>query len=57
MTKFKFIKQKDEFNDYDNTDIIFEVETEQLSDVVEQFELFLKASGYYFGSLVIDKDE
>lgn len=42
----KFIKLRDQENQFDQTDIEMTVYHEQLSDIVEEFIVFLKACGY-----------
>ena len=44
--KFKFQKFKDEYNQYDNSDVTVEVETVMMSEVLEEFSRFLNAVGY-----------
>jgi hypothetical protein len=54
MSKYKFIKIKDETNRFDTANIKFEIDTVSLEDLLEQFESFLKACGYPFdGTLEI----
>lgn len=47
MGKYKFIKEIDEDNKYDNARIEFEVETETWTELLEYFEEFLKGCGYH----------
>lgn len=56
---YKFIKTKDERNQFDQSTITYEVEDcVVLSDLVEEFSFFLKACGYHFEELeVIFKEE
>jgi hypothetical protein len=54
MSRYKFIKERDENNTFDITEITFNVEAVQLEDLIQEFELFLKASGFIFdGNLEI----
>lgn len=54
MSRYKFIKERDDNNTFDITEITFDVEAVQLEDLVQEFELFLKASGFVFdGNLEI----
>ena len=55
---YVFKKIKDSDNQYDNTDIEFKVDAVVLSDLIVEFENFLKASGFHFeGSLDIVEEE
>lgn len=54
MSKYKFIKEKNVDNKFDTTEITFNVDTIDLNDLIYEFELFLKASGFNFdGNLEI----
>jgi hypothetical protein len=46
----KFTKLKDESNDFDESNVTFEIPNNDLSipDILEEFEKFLKACGYVF---------
>jgi hypothetical protein len=44
---YKFIKIKDPDNEHDVSSVEMTVETESLGKLLEEFELFLKASGFY----------
>lgn len=46
MYVFKKIKNPD--NKFDRADIIMKVDTENLDDLLDYFEYFLRASGYSF---------
>ena len=46
MTKYIFIKERDEENIFDKTKIVFEVNSEHLPSVIEEFALFLKGVGF-----------
>lgn len=54
---YKFVKLKDKNNEYDNIKIKMSVETDTLSDLLEAFSDFLKASGFNFKGEVIIYDE
>ena len=45
---FIFKKTKDPSNEYDIADVVFEVNTISLAELVQQFEAFLKANEFYF---------
>lgn len=46
--KLKFMKEKDIDNPHDCTSIVFATESVILTDVLKDFENFLKACGYFF---------
>lgn len=46
MGKYKFIKEIDPDNEYDNVRIEFEVEVETWTDLLEYFELFVRGCGF-----------
>lgn len=55
---YRFIKIKDPDNHFEVSDIQFDVETVDLSEVIEQFSRFLLACGFVFeGELEIVKEE
>ena len=55
--KLRFIKERDNENEYDNTAIQFKTIAECLPEVLEDFESFLRACGYIFdGSLQVVSD-
>lgn len=58
--KFTFKKYRDMGNaENDRTDVVFDVEAENLPEVLEAFKDFLRGCGFSvdLGSLVIDKEE
>ena len=58
MPKYIFKKLKDENNDFDTTTVELTVESENLGDVVEAFEEFLRGSGFHpRGSLDFIEDD
>jgi hypothetical protein len=58
MPKYHFIKYKEQDNCHDFSTIIYEVDSHNLEEVIEGFENFLKASGFYFeGHLYITDDD
>lgn len=46
MNKYKFIKLPNPDNEFDNTKVEFEVEAEKWTDLVEEFEAFLRGCGF-----------
>lgn len=58
IMSYKFIKIKDPENEFDKTDITFEIKNEDviLDDLVEEFVNFLKAVGYSIKDLEIIKN-
>lgn len=58
MPKFTFICEHEDLNGNDNSRITFELEKDSLFDVVEEFERFLRGSGFVFeGQLDVVDDE
>lgn len=56
--KIKFVKERDLDNPFSVSDIDFTVHAVSLPDMVENFELFLRACGFIFdGHLDIVEDE
>jgi hypothetical protein len=56
--KYKFIKIKDVDSRYDVSNITMEVDTVDLTKLIEEFELFLRACSFGFeGHLEIVKDD
>ena len=56
--KYKFIKIKDAENRYDISSVTMEVDTTDLTKLIEEFELFLRACSFGFdGHLDIVKDD
>ena len=51
MSKYIFKKLKNKNNDYNKTEITMEIEEISLYDILEEFEYFLKASGFSIGKL------
>jgi hypothetical protein len=47
MNKYIFTKEKDLTNEYDHSKVVIEVEAIVAYDVVEEFYLFLLASGFH----------
>jgi hypothetical protein len=47
MSKYTFTKHRDLDNRFDTTTVTMEVEAETLSEIIEEFANFLKASGYF----------
>lgn len=57
MNKYVFSKLKDPYNEYDSSNVTFEVETPSLTDILEEFTLFLKACGFtYVESLLYESE-
>lgn len=54
MSKYIFIKEKNKDNKFDNTNVIIEVETESLNDLVDAFEEYLLACGFKFPGSTLD---
>lgn len=48
MSTYIFKKLRDEENRFDISSVVFKVESETLPEIVEEFERFLKASGFTF---------
>jgi glycine cleavage system regulatory protein len=46
MSKYIFKSLKDPYNEFSTTDVTFEVETVDRSEVIEQFIRFLNGCGY-----------
>lgn len=58
MPKYIFKKLKDESNKFDTATVEITVETEDLGEVLQAFEEFLKGSGFHFkGSVDISDEE
>lgn len=58
MSKYIFIKEPDSDNKHDRTVVRIESNTSSLPELLEDFESFLKASGFYFdGSVDIIGEE
>jgi hypothetical protein len=61
MSKYTFIKHRDPENRFDTTSVTMELEATTISEIVEEFANFLKASGYFEKTvneaLNIDQDE
>lgn len=51
--KYKFVKIKDEKNEFDTTKVVIYSDATSLSDLIDNFSDFLKACGYSFDSLEI----
>lgn len=55
---FRFIKERDPNNRFDNLDIEMKTDASSLPEILEIFESFLRASGFCFnGELVIEEVE
>lgn len=55
--KLRFIKERDDDNEYDNTIVNMETVAEYLPDILEDFECFLRACGFVInGSLTIEQE-
>lgn len=48
MSRFTFIKHRDDNNKHDLTNIVFDLNAESLTEIFEQFQNFLSASGFVF---------
>lgn len=46
MPTYKFKKEKDPTNPYDDTDVFIKCETEDLTQLIEAFEDFIGACGF-----------
>lgn len=58
MAKYVFKKIKDETNQYDVSDVTFEVDTVGLPELLEEFKNFLLASGFVIrGDLMIEEPD
>jgi hypothetical protein len=57
MSKYIFIKKPDENNQYDISTITFEFQTVDKSDLLENFEDFLKACGYVIKGYITEVEE
>jgi hypothetical protein len=44
--KYRFVKHNDEENEFDTSQVIIAVDTDNLSDLLEEFEAFLHACGF-----------
>lgn len=54
--KLRFIKERDDDNEYDNTIVNMETVADYLPDILEDFECFLRACGFVInGSLTIEE--
>lgn len=52
--KFRFIKEKDKDNSYDNTNVIVESQSDCLPEILEDFADFLRGCGFHFdGSIQV----
>lgn len=47
MNKFTFTKTKDPENEFDISNVTMEIEAENLRDILEYFQDFLKACGFH----------
>lgn len=47
MGKYKFVKEKDPNNKYDNATIEFDMEVETWTDLLEYFNEFILACGFH----------
>jgi len=57
-SKFTFINRRDENNAFDNKDTIVHSDEITLSDILEDFRLFLAGCGYQVnGNLVLEEDQ
>lgn len=57
---YKFIKTPDRENPvYDKTEVVFTSTHDSLNELIEEFERFLRASGFYFkGQLdLVDRED
>jgi hypothetical protein len=57
MSKYIFIKKPDENNQYDISTVTFEFQTVDKSDLIENFEDFLKACGYVIKGYITEVEE
>lgn len=58
MAKYIFIKEQDKENHFDTTTVRIESDTEDLMTLLNDFEDFLRGSGFHFkGNLEIINDE
>jgi len=57
MNKFTFTKTKDPENKFDISNVTMEIEAENLRDILEHFEDFLKACGFHIKGYIGVKDE
>lgn len=58
MNKFKFIKYRNEDNEFDRTKVVHIVEAGTLPELLEAFEDFLKGCAFSFeGQLEVVEDE
>lgn len=55
--KYKFEKLKDQDNRHDTMDVSITVETDNLSDLIEAFETFLKAAGFSLAGPIVVEDD
>jgi len=55
---YRFIKEKDKDNKFDNTDVELKSESQTIPDLLDDFEDFLRGCGFRFnGSIQIVEEE
>jgi len=57
MSKYVFMKNPDEKNQFDLSTVTIELETDNKSDLIEHFEDFLKACGFVVKGYIDEVEE
>jgi hypothetical protein len=47
MPKYYFVKEVDKDNKFDNSSVTFQVDTDNLDELVQEFNYFLKGCGFH----------